>query len=268
MTASEIQMGVARADEAREQKQREFLRPLVDAHLAVLDARAPRLIANSAEADRVNLLWEKGLLWEDGSGKLSADPPTSKPNRLRELLQRKASGVGVPGVLVTKEMLDAAHGVWHETFSVEREDADWFELLYRAMVAVAPVELVSAAEDRIAALEADREKARLENVAIGECWVRAMQTVAELESQVRMLMSDKANHDYIGPAKDGKAVADEVHERFHKALGDVATGGVMRPARDQMEKALADAKAKDGKAPQPIRGITRSGDPRIGGWMA
>lgn len=162
--------------------------------LAAPDARAPRLISNSAEADRVNLLWEKGLLWEDGSGKLSADPPAPKPSRLRELLQRKASSVGVP------------------------------------------------------------------------------------ESQVRMLMSDKLGDiPYHGPTKpavdsDGnptgrrETVPDEVHERFHKALGDVATGGVMRPARDQMEKALADAKAKDGKAPQPIRGITRSGDPRIGGW--
>lgn len=268
MTATEIQMGVARADEAREQKQREFLQPLLDAHLAVLDARAPRLIANSAEADRVNLLWEKGLLWESDSGKLSADPPAPRASKLRELLQRKASSVGVPRILVTKEMLDAAHGVWHETFSVEREDTDWFELLYRAMAAVAPVELVSAAEDRVAALVAENATLRslAQKTADQECVY--LREITQLRDALMVRADEAGAHPYHGPTKDGKAISDEVHERFHKALGDVATGGVMRPARDQMEKALADAKAKDGKAPQPIRGITRSGDPRIGGWMA
>jgi hypothetical protein len=46
----------------------------------------------------------------------------------------------------------------------------------------------------------------------------------------------------------------------------VLSGNIIRPARDQMERALADARAKDSAAPKSLPGITRSDDPRrIGG---
>lgn len=102
--------------------------------------------------------------------------------------------------------------------------------------------------------------------------------VAELESQVRMLTADKTGDlPYHGPVEtvphpteDGKmvrrAVPDPVHEQFHRAVEDVAAGNVIRPARDQMEKALADARAADDKALKPLRGLDGGGDRRrIGG---
>lgn len=56
-------------------------------------------------------------------------------------------------------------------------------------------------------------------------------------------------HDYNGPSEpvldsDGvptgrrRAVANEVHERFHKAIGDVMAGKVIPAARKQMDDAL------------------------------
>lgn len=55
------------------------------------------------------------------------------------------------------------------------------------------------------------------------------------------------NHDYNGPAdEDGRSVPDVVHERFHKAVGDVMAGDVMPKAREQMRKAL-DAAPKHEK---------------------
>ena len=59
------------------------------------------------------------------------------------------------------------------------------------------------------------------------------------------------NHPYHGPTKDGQSVPDEVHERFHKTIGDVLTGKVIPAARKQMEDALRQAPKE--KTPFPIR---------------
>lgn len=78
-----------------------------------------------------------------------------------------------------------------------------------------------------------------------------------------MLRADETgNHNYHGPTKDGKAVPDPVHERAHEVVGDILGGRIIRPARDQMEKALADARVKDGKAPAEIPTAPNLSDPR------
>ena len=50
--------------------------------------------------------------------------------------------------------------------------------------------------------------------------------------------SHSDNHDYHGPTQDGQPVPDEVHERFHRAIGDVLNGHVIPKAREQMRDAL------------------------------
>ena len=50
--------------------------------------------------------------------------------------------------------------------------------------------------------------------------------------------AEPGDHDYHGPVVDGKTVSDEVHERFHGAIGDVLAGKVMPKAREQMREAL------------------------------
>lgn len=72
---------------------------------------------------------------------------------------------------------------------------------------------------------------------------------AQVLALKRMLGADEnvGNHDYNGPAdEDGRPVPDVVHERFHKAVGDVMAGDVMPKAREQMRKAL-DAAPKHEK---------------------
>lgn len=100
---------------------------------------------------------------------------------------------------------------------------------------------ISTDEREILVLRAERD-----------AWKYLYETVKP-DSDARMLKADETgNHDYIGPVKDGKAVPDPTHERFHGSVGDVIAGNVMRPARDQMERALADARVKDGKTPPPF----------------
>lgn len=192
-----------------------------------------------------------------------------------------------PEIPVTEEMIAEARG--SGCLLVGLHD-DEIAALYHAMAAKAPKEsstwafqehriavseaanlhlraTVAEKSDRIAALEADLLGLR------GYCEVLEKRdatrnaTIAELEHDIRMLMSDKVgDHDYHGPVKDGKAVPDESHERFHGSIGDVLSGNIIRPARDQMEKALADARAKDGKGVPSIPTGGRSSDPRrIGG---
>jgi hypothetical protein len=69
-------------------------------------------------------------------------------------------------------------------------------------------------------------------------------------------MTDETAHDYHGPVKDGKAVPDEVHERFHRSIGDVLAGRVIPEARRQMQEALKAA-PKD-KAPFPVRATVQA----------
>lgn len=72
---------------------------------------------------------------------------------------------------------------------------------------------------------------------------------AQVLALKRLLAADEnvGNHDYNGPAdEDGRSLPDVVHERFHKAVGDVMAGDVMPKAREQMRKAL-DAAPKHEK---------------------
>lgn len=160
---------------------------------------------------------------------------------------------GKPEIPVTSEMRAAGARLYDSAKDdFERSDLD---AIYRAMAALAPVELVTANEDRIVALETavsekDREIVQLR--AEREAW-KYLYEMAKPDSDTRMLRADETgSHDYIGPVKDGKAIPDPTHERFHGSVGDVIAGNVMRPARDQMERALADARVKDGKTPPPF----------------
>lgn len=182
--------------------------------------------------------------------------------------------ISKPEIPVTDEMLAA--GVSAAFGSSGSEPL--LPTIYRAMAAVAPVELVTAHEDRIVALEAavserDREITQLR--AEREAW-KYLYEMAKPDSDTRMLAADEAgSHPYHGPTRpvtdaDGnvtgrESVPDPVHERAHGVVGDILAGKVIRPARDQMEKALADAKVKDGKAPPPFPVAPKMSDPRLGG---
>jgi hypothetical protein len=150
-------------------------------------------------------------------------------------------------------------------------------------------------EDRIAALESENAKLRLDrdlwhnsanqnlDFLAEEARFREIERedardyISELVRDIHMLKADKLGDvPYHGPTrpvtdKDGEitgreAAPDPSHERFHGSIGDVLSGNIIRPARDQMERALADARAKDSAAPKSLPGITRSDDPRrIGG---
>ena len=78
---------------------------------------------------------------------------------------------------------------------------------------------------------------------------------------------DAGNHDYNGPVKDGKAVPDVAHERFHGAIGDVLAGKIITSARRQMQEALKQA-PKDAPTtastsrPMPDAATKLFGDPR------
>lgn len=153
-----------------------------------------------------------------------------------------------PEIPVTEEMLAAGIVSYNEPMA-EDEALDLIEI-YRAMAALAPT-------------QGDYGQVRRELSNMSEIATEQANRIAELEHDIRMLMSDKVgDHDYHGPVKDGKAVPDESHERFHGSIGDVLSGNIIRPARDQMEKALADARAKDGKGVPSIPTGGRSDDPR------
>jgi hypothetical protein len=190
------------------------------------------------------------------------------PKTLASMAANQAAYFGEPEIPVTDEMIRAGEKAWQSVreFAQIGTNPRCTEATYRAMAARRPREGTQLATDQnvitlIRLLQTERDSAR---TLATEHGLR----IAQLERDIRMLMSDKVgDHSYHGPVKDGEAVPDETHERFHKTVGDVLSGNVMRPARDQMEKALADAKAKDDKAPKPIRGITTRGDPRLMGWM-
>lgn len=78
--------------------------------------------------------------------------------------------------------------------------------------------------------------------------------VKELEARLSKIEEDAIpDHPYTGPRKDGVAVPDVVHERFHKAIGDVLDGNVMPKAREQMRDALG--KAPEEKKPFPGKAL-------------
>jgi hypothetical protein len=72
------------------------------------------------------------------------------------------------------------------------------------------------------------------------------------------------DHIYNGPVENGKTVPDTVHERFHKAIGDVMAGKVMHEARKQMQESLKNAPKE--KTPFPT-GVDHSDHRRIG-WRS
>lgn len=84
-----------------------------------------------------------------------------------------------------------------------------------------------------------------DRVAFLEARLRELEALlAEDRKQLRAVLAaseETGNHDYIGPVSDGKAVADPVHENFHRAVGDVLSGKVMHEARKQMQEALKTA---------------------------
>ena len=123
-------------------------------------------------------------------------------------------------------------------------------------------------EPQIANLEAEVSQWKAIAQKATDAFNQAVQDSWDLRDRRMVAADDAGNHNYHGPIKDGKAIPDETHERFHGAIGDVLAGNVIRPARDQMERALADAKAKDDKTPQPLRPITSNGDRRRIGWPA
>lgn len=123
---------------------------------------------------------------------------------------------------------------------------------------------------------ADRDREIVQLRAEREAW-KYLYEVSVPSSDQRMVAADEAgSHPYHGPTKPvtdangnvtgRESVPDPVHERAHGVIGDIMAGRVIRPARDQMEKALADAKVKDTTIPKPIRNIAPA-DPRRMGWM-
>ena len=200
---------------------------------------------------------------------------------------------------VTEEMIEAGLVIYYEDCPIQT-DRDDLVAIYRAMAAVAPKEDQTALFDEWrAALSQARKETReaehlglqiakearahiaaleAENELIREMLTDRDARIAELSDR-RMVKADEAGSvPYHGPTRpvtdaDGnvtgrEAIPDEVHEQFHRAVGDVVSGNVIRPARDQMEKALADAKSKDATAPKSIRPVTTSGDPRRMGCTA
>lgn len=148
-----------------------------------------------------------------------------------------------PEIPVTPEMIEAG---------CDKRVSFSLVMTYRAMAALAP-------KDReILILRAERE-----------AWKHMYEELRGKTGapDARMLRADETgNHNYHGPTKDGKAVPDPVHERAHEVVGDILGGRIIRPARDQMEKALADARVKDGKTPAEIPTTPNLSDPRrIGG---
>ena len=116
---------------------------------------------------------------------------------------------------------------------------------------------------------------------MSECWIAEFREkwlaatrgdrYSRLEPFVSAVPSDE-QHDYNGPTatdRDGirHPVPDPVHERFHKAVGDVIAGRVIPAARKQMEDALKrtppepSTSASTGKA-MPDKSLGTGGDPR------
>lgn len=97
---------------------------------------------------------------------------------------------------------------------------------------------LATVRDRNAQLEKEADELRRDQKSQCEVYQCLYAQVLALK---RMLGAEDTlgNHDYHGPSdEDGRPVPDVVHERFHKAVGDVLAGDVMPKAREQMRKAL------------------------------
>lgn len=181
--------------------------------------------------------------------------------------------VPVPRVEVTRQMLDRGEltarstGLDCQSWAPETLH-ELLSAVYPAMASVAPVPLVSEAEDKVTCLQAAYR-------SLGEA---SDARIAELEmenARLRRLLASDApgDHPYHGPLskpdENGKRtpVPDETHERFHKSIGDVLSGKILPKAREQMADALkrsppdAPTTASTSK-PMPGKALGLHGDPR------
>lgn len=206
-----------------------------------------------------------------------AEPERQNPREiaLDELvaLGQEMGGYDAPIIAVTEEMLKAVENYVIGCCNAMPKD---LTEIYRAMAAVAPSSnladrhaqqkktICELLDDRDAAL-AHAEAAEIERddyarrlgltdhawsvmakerddfrdalcATVGKLMV-AEQRLAALEP----LKAETDNHDYHGTKQDNKAVPDEVHERFHRSIGDVLAGRVIPEARRQMQEALKSA---------------------------
>lgn len=107
------------------------------------------------------------------------------------------------------------------------------------------------------ALEISRRRAE----RISELTHRLGMLEEVLQGYEGVAAEEPGSHPYHGPVENGKTVPDDVHERFHKAIGDVMAGKVMHEARKQMQESLKNAPKE--KTPFPT-GVDSSDHRRIG----
>lgn len=163
-------------------------------------------------------------------------------------------------------------------------DVSMDEVIYRAMHAVAPVELISEGERQADQYRRERDNVldiatatqlklndAAARIAVLEATIVTYQKqgLERFEREARVMAEEPGDHPYHGPTEtvphptiDGQsvkqAVPDPVHEQFHRAVGDVLAGRVMKPALRQMQEALKNCPKE--KAPFPLPKL--SYDPR------
>lgn len=107
---------------------------------------------------------------------------------------------------------------------------------------------LAATHDILDALRQENEDLKRE-VATHRAWNKAVNAAlgqAERENADMHAMLPETP-DYHGPTKDGKSVADSVHERVHEVVKDVLAERVIPAARKQLQGAL-DKAPKDAVA--------------------
>lgn len=184
---------------------------------------------------------------------------------------------------VTPDMIEAAKAASEieDGFALDED----FAAIYRAMHAVAPVPLVSEAEDRSAELTKERDEARRDAFRLHSMVRPGVSVSPHTDNSDAHLIwwpdklpiprfnpdgtfsllptTEPGNHDYNGPTETvphpdlpgrtvQRAVSDPVHENFHRAVGDVLAGKVIPAARRQMQEALKSAPKESTHAPDAI----------------
>lgn len=217
--------------------------------------------------------------------KRDAVPVISAQAEFYRIKNWQAPPIGQRPAEVTPEMRVVGWRAWQ---TGDAEDGATIDAIYRAMHAVAPVELVSPAESAlIRARDEAREGAKIAN-DYADDWCakyRAEQGETCRLSAELMAAHDKlataentGNHDYHGPAEEvphptiegrteRRAVPDVAHEQFHRAVGDVLAGKIMPKAREQMRDALSrsspDAPTTASTSrPMPGKALGVPADPR------
>lgn len=195
-----------------------------------------------------------------------------------------------PEIPVTAEMNHAGARILMDLRF--REGSSWplAEKIYRAMRSLEPMQVTPGlwSDQSVAKLITERDEA-FNAARIFE--IRAYNAEGRVKELERRLIASEertqiilkhyhkvcdklhakdaaGDHDYHGPVADGEAIADEVHERFHGAVGDVIAGRVLRKAREQMAEALKrtppDPETTASKSrPMPGKALGQTfGDPR------